>query len=127
MNIPIPDPGSPGGLVAQATYTACLAVSPTSPSSTLVPDDAPGMYWFAGQPAISAYNHVMPPNTWGCRYANSGNDGSGAITASSRHPGGVCVLFADGSVHFIKSSIGLNVWWAIGSTNGGEVISSDAY
>ena len=55
------------------------------------------------------------------------NEGATASTASSRHPGGVNVLFADGSVHFVKSSISNVVWWALGSKNGGEVVSSDAY
>ena len=36
-------------------------------------------------------------------------------------------LFCDGSVKFIKSSISLNAWWALGSRAGGEVVSSDAY
>jgi prepilin-type processing-associated H-X9-DG protein len=52
---------------------------------------------------------------------------SGAWTAQSRHPGGVNVCFGDGSVHFIKQSISLPVWWGIGTKAGGEVISSDAY
>ena len=34
---------------------------------------------------------------------------------------------ADGSVRFIKSSIAQNVWWGLGTRNGGEVISADAY
>ena len=32
---------------------------------------------------------------------------------------------ADGSVRFIKSSIGQNIWWGLGTRNGGEVISAD--
>jgi hypothetical protein len=31
-------------------------------------------------------------------------------------------LFADGHVSFIKQSININVWRAIGTRNGGEVI-----
>jgi hypothetical protein len=33
----------------------------------------------------------------------------------------------DGSVRFIKDSINLFVWRALSSTQGGEIISSDAY
>ena len=47
--------------------------------------------------------------------------------AKSKHPGGVNMLFCDGSVKFIKNSINLNISCAIGSKNGGEVVSSDAY
>ena len=41
--------------------------------------------------------------------------------------GGVNVCFADGSVHFVKSSVSLQAWWGLGTRNGGEVISSDQY
>ena len=45
----------------------------------------------------------------------------------SRHPGGANFLCADGSVKFIKASINRATYAALGSRNGGEVISSDAY
>jgi prepilin-type processing-associated H-X9-DG protein len=45
----------------------------------------------------------------------------------SKHPGGVNVGFADGSVRFIKNSINLYTWRALASAAGGEVISSDSY
>jgi prepilin-type N-terminal cleavage/methylation domain-containing protein/prepilin-type processing-associated H-X9-DG protein len=45
----------------------------------------------------------------------------------SRHPGGVNVLFCDGSVKFLKNSISMPVYCALGSRNGGEVVSSDSY
>jgi prepilin-type N-terminal cleavage/methylation domain-containing protein/prepilin-type processing-associated H-X9-DG protein len=47
--------------------------------------------------------------------------------ARSRHPGGVNAAFIDGSVHFIKNSINLYTWQSLGTTQGGEVISSDSY
>ena len=50
-----------------------------------------------------------------------------AITATSLHPGGVNICFTDGSVKFVKDSIALNTWWALGTRNQGEIISSDAY
>lgn len=50
-----------------------------------------------------------------------------AITSRSHHPGGVNVLFGDGSVHFIKSTINGLTWRALGTVSGGEVVSSDAY
>jgi prepilin-type N-terminal cleavage/methylation domain-containing protein/prepilin-type processing-associated H-X9-DG protein len=85
-------------------------------------DNISGSTWVTGQPANTRYLHVMPPNTWSCR--------SGlqiAHVANSHHPGGVNVLFCDGSVKFIKSTIGLQTWWALGTRAGGEVISSDQY
>ena len=51
----------------------------------------------------------------------------GSASANSLHSGGVNVCFADGSVHFIKSSISPQTWWALGTRAGGEVIGSDQY
>ena len=45
----------------------------------------------------------------------------------SRHPGGANMLFADGSVHFLKSSINPIPWRALATRALGEVISADAY
>jgi prepilin-type N-terminal cleavage/methylation domain-containing protein len=44
----------------------------------------------------------------------------------SRHPGGVNSVNCDGSVHFYKNTINLNVWQALSTTQGGEIISSDS-
>ena len=48
-------------------------------------------------------------------------------SASSNHPGGVNVLFMDGSVRFVKSSVSYQAWYAIATPNYGEVVSSDSY
>jgi prepilin-type processing-associated H-X9-DG protein len=45
----------------------------------------------------------------------------------SRHPGGVNMLFADGSVHFLKSSINPASWRALATRGLGEVISADSF
>ena len=58
---------------------------------------------------------------------NDGGATFAAVTSRSYHPGGVNVLFADGSVHFIKSSINGLPWRALGTYGGGEVISADQY
>ncbi|MDO4587442.1 MAG: DUF1559 domain-containing protein [Planctomycetia bacterium] len=44
------------------------------------------------------------------------------ISARSNHPGGVNCAFGDGSVHFFSDTINIDVWRAIGSTQGGEAI-----
>jgi prepilin-type N-terminal cleavage/methylation domain-containing protein/prepilin-type processing-associated H-X9-DG protein len=58
--------------------------------------------------------------------ANS-TEGGAYCGARSRHPGGVNSLFGDGSVHFLKNSINPTTWVALGTINGGEVLSSDSY
>jgi prepilin-type processing-associated H-X9-DG protein len=45
----------------------------------------------------------------------------------SMHPGGVNFLFADGSVHFMKSSINPIPYRALMTRNLGEIVSSDSY
>ncbi len=45
----------------------------------------------------------------------------------SRHPGGVNFLYGDGSVHFIKSSINAQVYRALATRNGGEVVDGASY
>ena len=54
-----------------------------------------------------------------CAYTNTG--------FKSHHPGGANFVFADGSVHFLKQSISMISYCALGSRNGGEVVSSDSY
>ena len=49
------------------------------------------------------------------------------FASRSRHPGGVNVGMGDGTVRFIKNSISLPTWRAVGSTQGGEIISADAF
>jgi prepilin-type processing-associated H-X9-DG protein len=51
----------------------------------------------------------------------------GQIAFRSLHPGGVNFVKADGSVSFIKSSIALLTYRALGTRAGSEIISSDQY
>jgi len=56
-----------------------------------------------------------------CRF---GADAKGFV---SLHPGGANFAFADGSVHFLKQSIAMPTYCALGSRAGGEVLSADQY
>ena len=69
------------------------------------------------------YYHACPPNSRSCMFPPQRI----STTANSRHPGGVNVSMADGSVRFFKSTINLAAWRAVGTRNGGEVISSDSF
>jgi prepilin-type N-terminal cleavage/methylation domain-containing protein/prepilin-type processing-associated H-X9-DG protein len=117
--------------IPQPFFTVCNAVTATNSLNALwggisrVKPDAAGSQWFSGYATFSRYNHIMPPNGNSCAYGNWA--GEGAFTASSRHPGGVNVLFADGSTRFVKSTVAPPTWWALGSRAGGEVVSADAY
>ncbi len=91
----------------------------------------PGWRWANGAMGYTMFNTVAPPNLngWGgCRMdccVQAEHDHY--VNAMSNHPGGVNVLMADGSVRFVKSSIAITNWWALGTRAGGEVISSDGY
>jgi prepilin-type N-terminal cleavage/methylation domain-containing protein/prepilin-type processing-associated H-X9-DG protein len=67
------------------------------------------------------------PMDWDWVDENDGGPTFMALNASSKHPGGVNALFADGSVHFIKNSVSPIVWYALGTIAGGEVVSADQY
>jgi prepilin-type N-terminal cleavage/methylation domain-containing protein/prepilin-type processing-associated H-X9-DG protein len=51
----------------------------------------------------------------------------GQIAFRSPHPGGLNFAKADGSVMFVKNSISLTTYRALGTRAGGEVVSSDQY
>ena len=52
------------------------------------------------------------------------NDGPILTTASSRHNGGVNLATADGSVRFVKESVNVKVWSALGSIAGNDVVDA---
>jgi prepilin-type N-terminal cleavage/methylation domain-containing protein/prepilin-type processing-associated H-X9-DG protein len=99
--------------------------------------NANGIYWagdYIWYVVINAYTHTGTPNTLECNNPSDYFDKSatqinptGSAPPNSNHPGGVNMGFADGSVRFIKDSVGLQTWWALGTRAGGEVVSSDAY
>jgi hypothetical protein len=72
------------------------------------------------------YYHVMPPNQPACAVNADLGIVDSSIGSSSFHPGGANVLILYGSVRFIKSSIDVKTWNALGTRAGGEVISADA-
>ncbi len=83
-----------------------------------------GTPWTWGHAATSTYKSVSTPNKRSCMY---GANARFLTTAGSLHPGGVNVLFCDGSVRFVKDSVNPMTWQAVGSRNLGEVISADSY
>jgi prepilin-type processing-associated H-X9-DG protein len=68
---------------------------------------------------LGQWQNSTAPN--GCRYS------AAAKGFVSMHPGGSNFLLGDGSVKFMKNSINLITYCALGSRAGGEVVSSDAY
>jgi len=77
--------------------------------------------WVDGFILYTAYYHWWEPNSWIPDCAKWSPLRSLWQMARSRHPGGVNVNFADGSVHFASETIDVETWRALGSRNGGEV------
>jgi prepilin-type N-terminal cleavage/methylation domain-containing protein/prepilin-type processing-associated H-X9-DG protein len=100
-----------------------------------VPINRPNQQWqwkgeWWGYGATMIYSHTQIPNRTSCVYHDINQDGRGTITmigASSNHPAGVNVLFMDGSVHFIKSSVYVQTWYAMATPSNGDSFSSDSY
>jgi prepilin-type processing-associated H-X9-DG protein len=110
----------------QAFYNACKAI--TNPQSRqLDSQDSSGAKWDVGYAADTRYVHVLPPNFTQCTGDDDDAGRQVGYGASSHHPSGVNVLFCDGSVKFIKDSVNVTAWWALGSRANGEVVSADAY
>ena len=124
--------GTGGQAMALGFVQACKSIPGTALPTN--PTQWSGSCWngsHAGTLHFNAYNHWNTPNGLSCVAGNTWGGPPGGmndiITATSNHPGGVNVGFCDGSVKFMKDSISPNVWWAVGSRNQGEIVSSDQY
>ena len=70
---------------------------------------------------MTLYTHAGPPNSRSCGFP----PGTMMMPTQSAHAQGVNVGLCDGSVRFVRDSISIATWRAVGSRNGGEVIGSD--
>ena len=137
VSIPLDAGGVTGGTAALSLYTACQAI-PGTQTLTVAQGTSSG-FWcgfsWDGNTGwnldFNSYNHWNTPNKFGCTASNTWDALTGgpmdAIPPTSFHPGGINASFCDGSVHFIKDSVGVQTWWALGTRNQGETISSDQY
>lgn len=81
-----------------------------------------GRAWILGWPLTgNTYMHVKLPNRFCGHFSNSAADGDFMVGASSRHPGGVVITYADGSTRFVSDTVDQSIWFALGSANAGEV------
>jgi prepilin-type N-terminal cleavage/methylation domain-containing protein len=112
---------------------------------TLVSRRAGSIAW-DGQTENVGFNTVIGPNGPSCVDRGNNSDAQdGVLPPSSRHPGGVHCLLADGAVRFISDTISTGnlsapdltaasntatysgpsnygVWGALGSRNGGDIV-----
>ena len=93
-----------------------------------------GNRWGWGATSMTLFNTVATPNSTIAPFSackdncpGCGPDDSIFSNAQSSHPGGVNVLFGDGSARFVKNSVSPQTWMALGTRANGETISSDSY
>ena len=102
-----------------------------------------GSLWTDGQAERVGFNTVLPPNSPGCTDDTNtccADAVNAVLPAGSNHTGGVNAAYADGSIHFIASSIDTGnvnsgiaqstsgpslygTWGCLGSKSGGEAVS----
>jgi prepilin-type processing-associated H-X9-DG protein len=131
--------GPPGSATNNAVLAGAAACQQAYVTAVNTPgsnnyNNMRGTRWGWGATTVSLFNTVLTPNsklvTFGaCRTScgGCGSDDSTFSIATSNHSGGVNVCMADGSVKFIKDTINMQTWMALGTRNGGEVISADSY
>jgi prepilin-type N-terminal cleavage/methylation domain-containing protein/prepilin-type processing-associated H-X9-DG protein len=108
-------------------YQVCsnLATSTATPLTSKY-----GWSWVMGENCCTLYNHVTTPNKNTCGgtgFPGSMTNMAMQVPPSSRHPGGVNVLMCDGSVHFITDGMDLNMWRALGTRKGQEVVPANTF
>jgi prepilin-type N-terminal cleavage/methylation domain-containing protein/prepilin-type processing-associated H-X9-DG protein len=80
-----------------------------------------GEDWLEVFMSYTTYNHALSINQHSC--SNDGGAHLGAWTAGSRHPWGAHALFVDGHAKFFSDSLSRGLWRALGTRNGGEIVS----
>lgn len=118
------------------TDAAC-AGSQNFNSSAATGNDPRGFAWCSGEYRSALYNHYYGPNALECDCVSSVTTDStpppakpklysafGWRAARSLHPGGVNVLYADGSARFVGDEIDLALWQSLATRasadNGGD-------
>ena len=85
-----------------------------------------GRDWASGKWAQTLYDHFMSVNQHSC-INGPGAGVVAACTVGSDHPGGANVVFADGRAAFVRGSVAPDIWHALGTRDGGELMPSDGY
>jgi prepilin-type processing-associated H-X9-DG protein len=84
-----------------------------------------GQRWSDGNAFYTRYHHYLTPLQQSCTTGTVDYSGDVAMTATSRHQGGVNLLTADGAVRFVKQTMALPPWKALATIAGGDVASSE--
>ena len=97
-----------------------------APSVQEITHTNPGSRWPDGRPFFAGISTVLAPNSPACKDAQ-GDWQWGIWTPSSRHTGVSQFCFADGSVTSVTSEVDEDVFRALGTKAGREVIDNDEF
>jgi prepilin-type N-terminal cleavage/methylation domain-containing protein/prepilin-type processing-associated H-X9-DG protein len=101
---------------------ACEDLSPLTAEIALAGKSAT---WLLQGFPETLYNHDVTVDGHSCVNGTSIN--LGAWTVGSRHTGGVNALFVDAHVQFVRNTLTLATWRALGTRAGREIVTSDSY
>lgn len=86
--------------------------------------DDNGGVWMYSRMRDTGYYHLMTPNAASCLSASRGSGANGGLLATwpatSLHPGGVNVAFADGKVQFVTESVDVLLWQGMATPARGD-------
>jgi prepilin-type processing-associated H-X9-DG protein len=106
-------------------------------SSTGNGNDPRGFAWCSGEYRCALYNHYYAPNSANFDCITSVTvdptlppqrlySAYGWRTARSNHPGGVNVLFADGSARLVEDGVDLSLWKNLSTRDSADIASDGA-
>jgi prepilin-type N-terminal cleavage/methylation domain-containing protein/prepilin-type processing-associated H-X9-DG protein len=119
------DPTNP----ASGAYPDLTVLQRSCDTATTIYSNTRGAYWMHTDVGLGGgYTHIQTPNKKACVFHGDGyHSGQGIIGPSSNHGNGVNLALLDGSVRFIKDSIGSKTWWALATHKGGETIDASSF
>jgi prepilin-type N-terminal cleavage/methylation domain-containing protein len=100
-------------------YTMCQSIDPTNLSYQWF---SAGGEWLNDNNTGTAYIHCGPPNSTNCGFPGNLRF---CVNANSDHDHGVNVVLCDGSARFIRDSIDLATWRALGTRAKGDTLVGD--
>ena len=108
---------SNSGLNLSAWASDCAGLN----SAPVAFNNRVGRSWLLGSELF--YNHVLPPNSPVVDCARPGlTPMVGILSARSAHPGTVNLAMMDGSVRGVSQGIEIQVWQALGTRAGAEIL-----
>lgn len=118
---PLADIYDAAGIWSEETFRDhCLSLSPQQAAAYHQNVDS-GQNWLEANFNWTRYNHLVPPNHVSCKNGFTW-DGVG-MAASSRHAGGVNVLFGDGRVQLVSEYVDPVTWRGLGTIRGSETLN----